>query len=89
MTPEGLAGRGQATYLAQEITAQVDQPKRIWTTYDVLGVLQLCGFRQNTNRKSVIEDCVKWVHSDTFGFVRFKSGDFMIADAPQGWPNVI
>ena len=35
-----------------------------------------------------MEEGVKWVHSDTLGLVRFKSGELMIADATQGWPNV-
>ena len=50
-------------------------------------MLQLWGFRENIHRTSVMRDDVKWVYSDTLGLARFKSGQFMVADATQGWPD--
>ena len=41
LTFEELAGRGQATYLAQELIQHVDKEKITLTNYEVLNVLQL------------------------------------------------
>ena len=87
LTDEGTAACNEANHFACSILESTTKDNRALTDYEVLNVLQLCGFRENTHRTSVLRENVKWVYSDTLGLVRFKYGQFMVADATQGWPG--
>ena len=46
------------------------------------------GVQGNDERNNMMKDGAEWVHSDTLGLVRFKSGWFIVADATNAWHSV-
>lgn len=66
---EVRAARLAANELAKMVLQDVCASKRKITDRDVVAVLRLWGFRQNTNRSNVLPNGSKFVFSDTLGLV--------------------
>merc|ERR1719491_407877 len=55
---------------------------------EVLSVLQAWAFKKNEARQNVLPDGIKWVHSDTLGLIRLRTGGFGVTSATQEYPHV-
>ena len=88
MAPEDIEKRNKAVFLAQEIMDKATKAGRKILNIEVLAVLRQWAFRENTARKIVMRDGVKWVYSDSLGLIRFQNGEFSLSDASAEWPAV-
>merc|ERR1740130_1197017 len=61
--------------------------KRKITDRDVVAILRLWGFRENTSRSNVMKEGVKVVHSDTLGLVASYDGAVLVTAATTEYPE--
>jgi len=86
-TSEMRSGRLAANELAKMILKEADALKRKINDNDVLAVLRMWGFKENTTRTNVMKEGVKTVHSDTLGLVASYDGAVLITDPTQEYPD--
>eukprot|EP00441_Pelagodinium_beii_P038199 CAMPEP_0197650138 /NCGR_PEP_ID=MMETSP1338-20131121/30762_1 /TAXON_ID=43686 ORGANISM="Pelagodinium beii, Strain RCC1491" /NCGR_SAMPLE_ID=MMETSP1338 /ASSEMBLY_ACC=CAM_ASM_000754 /LENGTH=552 /DNA_ID=CAMNT_0043224489 /DNA_START=55 /DNA_END=1713 /DNA_ORIENTATION=+ len=87
-TTEMRAKRLHATAMATMILEDVEKSKRKVTDRDVLAVLKLWGFRENTNRQNVMKEGQNFVFSDTLGLVAGYDGSVMVTQATSEYSAV-
>merc|ERR1719401_2785885 len=75
---EVRAKRLAAAALAKMVLEDAQKKKRKITDSDVLAVLRLWGFRENTSRLNVMEEGQAFVYSDTLGLVRARDGSVLV-----------
>merc|ERR1719336_613550 len=85
---EMMAERLMADRLAQLVLEAAEEQDRRVTDSEVLAVLKLWHFKRNEARQNVLPDGKKWVHSDTFGLIRNRTGVWMVTSATQEYPHV-
>lgn len=85
---EMMAERLMADRLAQLVLDTAEEQGRRVTDREVLAVLKLWHFKKNEARQNVLPDGQKWVHSDTLGLVRSRTGAWCITSATQEYPHV-
>mmetsp|Transcript_105981 Transcript_105981/g.306526 ORF Transcript_105981/g.306526 Transcript_105981/m.306526 type:complete len:420 (-) Transcript_105981:103-1362(-) len=56
---------------------------------ELLEVLQIWGFAQNETRLNVMPKGEKWVHSDTIGSLRLRTGGYRLTDPTVAYPNFV
>jgi len=86
-TSEMRAGRLAANELAKMILKEAAKCKRKINDRDVVAVLRLWGFRENTSRSNVMKEGVKVVHSDTLGLVASYDGAVLVTAATTEYPE--
>lgn len=87
-TIEMMAERLLADRMAQMILEKTEEENRRVTDGELLAVLQAWAFKKNEARQNVLPDGQKWVHSDTLGLVRLRTGAFGVTSATQEYPHV-
>jgi len=81
------AGRLAANEMAKMILKAAAAEKRKIDDDDVVAVLQLWGFRDNTSRQNVMKEGIKMVHSDTLGCVASYDGAVLITGPTSNYPE--
>jgi len=71
-------GRREAQEKAKEILSAVEAEGRKVTDDDMLSVLRLWGFKENSNRGNVMPEGQSFVHSDTIGLIKMSTCDRML-----------
>jgi len=80
-TNEVRAARLAANELAKMVLKDVDAAKRKICDRDVVSVLRMWGFKENTNRSGVMPEGQRFVFSDTLGLVVNYRGCVSVAQA--------
>jgi hypothetical protein len=83
------ANRKEACALAAELVQQSKKRRQKLTDDDLIKVLKLWKFGQNTSRTNVIPDGKQYVHSDTFGVVSMLTGEAMASHCVRSAPEVM
>merc|ERR1719330_630542 len=83
-----MAERLVADRMAQMILEDVATENRRVTDLEVLSVLQAWAFKKNEARQNVLPEGQRWVHSDTLGLIRLRTGGFGVTSATQEYPHV-
>jgi len=81
--------RAKANKQAANILEQVKTEGRKVTSEDVLSVLQLWRWRENTTRLNVMPEGVTSVHSDNMGLLKARDGRYMLTKETEEYPNVV
>jgi hypothetical protein len=79
--------RTLANCLAERIMRNVEKAGRKVSDGDVLEALQAWGFSENVNRLNVMPEGTTFVHSDTLGAIRLRTGGFRITDPTLSYPH--
>mmetsp|Transcript_133272 Transcript_133272/g.344889 ORF Transcript_133272/g.344889 Transcript_133272/m.344889 type:complete len:991 (+) Transcript_133272:80-3052(+) len=87
-TLEMTVGRLLADRTAQVVLEAVEKDGRRVTDCEVLSVLRLWMFKKNETRQNVLPEGQQWVHSDTFGLIRSRTGQYMVTNATREYPHV-
>lgn len=77
-----------ARIIANEMARRKLQKGGKLSDRDVLEVLSLWGFSDNTSRLNVLPEGAKFVHSDTLGVLRIRNGTYRIFDPTTRYPSV-
>mmetsp|Transcript_19336 Transcript_19336/g.56186 ORF Transcript_19336/g.56186 Transcript_19336/m.56186 type:complete len:727 (-) Transcript_19336:119-2299(-) len=81
------ARRVEADAMARLILSEADR-RRAVTDADLLHVLRLWGFKQNTTRQNVMPKGWSWIHSDTLGLISSYDGTVCVNAATRHYPSV-
>jgi len=87
-TPVMMARRSVAQEQAREMLEAVDREKRKVTDFEVLQVLRLWDFRENTTRLNVMLPGMTHVYSDTMGLVADRTGHILSKEETRRYPVV-
>jgi len=79
--------RTLADALAERKLREAAKAGRKVSDADALAVLQAWGFAENATRLNVLPEGQTWVHSDTLGALRMRSGGFRITDPTLSYPH--
>jgi len=82
------ASRIEAATMATLILEEADRQRRGVTDSDMLHVLRLWGFKQNTTRHNVMPEGTAWVNSDTLGLIAGYDGTVSANAATRHYPSV-
>jgi len=74
--------------LANEMTRRMLASGKAIRDKEVVSVLQIWGFAENTGRLNVMREGVKSVHSDTIGIIRTRQGPYRIIDPTTRYEHV-
>lgn len=85
---EVRAARLAANALAEMVLEDVKKSKRTLTDRDVVAVLRMWGFKENTSRGNVMKEGQKFVFSDTLGLVANYTGSVSVASATSEYRSV-
>merc|ERR1719401_1705108 len=85
---EVRAKRLASAQMAKMILEDAQKKKRSITDSDVLAVLRLWGFRENTSRLNVMQEGQTFVYSDTLGLVKGRDGSVIVTQATSEYPAV-
>lgn len=81
------AGRLAANEMAKMILKAAAAEKRKIDDDDVVAVLQLWGFRDNSTRQNVMKEGIKVVFSDTLGCVASYDGAVLVTASTSNYPD--
>lgn len=82
------AKRLEANEMAKMILEEAKQKNRKITDRDVLAVLRLWGFKENSTRQNVMQEGQSFVYSDTLGLVAGYDGSVMVTAATTEYSAV-
>jgi len=82
------ASRMEAASVASLILEEAARQRRAVTDTDLLHVLRLWGFKQNTTRHNVMPEGASWVNSDTLGLIGGYDGSVSANAATRHYPSV-
>lgn len=87
-TIEQMAERLVADRMAQMILEKCEEENRRVTNKEVVTVMQVWAFKKNETRLNVMPEGQTYVHSDTLGLVRHRTGCFCVTQTTQQYPHV-
>jgi len=76
-----------ADLAAHEILLEAEKAGRKITDTDMTEVLDLWAFVKNEARQNVLPQNKTWVHSDTLGLIRDRTGTYMITAPARDYPH--
>eukprot|EP00419_Tripos_fusus_P054310 CAMPEP_0172805518 /NCGR_PEP_ID=MMETSP1075-20121228/5797_1 /TAXON_ID=2916 /ORGANISM="Ceratium fusus, Strain PA161109" /LENGTH=1029 /DNA_ID=CAMNT_0013644203 /DNA_START=25 /DNA_END=3114 /DNA_ORIENTATION=+ len=88
-TNELQAQRLAADLAAHELLIKAEKARRKITDKDITEVLDLWAFVKNETRQNVLPQNKSWVHSDTLGLIRDRTGTYMTTAPARDYPHFI
>jgi len=87
--PQMIAARSRANVEAESVLDEVARTGRKVSDEDVLRVLRLWAIRRNADRKVVMPEGVRMVHSETVGLLRCKGNEYLATFHCREYPKVM